>query len=261
MQKVSVLHVFKQLLRTDLYILKGTVADQIFNLAIWMSTQVAVNTYLMPAFGITPDYGSFILAGLCASAGLFGVFPSVATLISDFQGDQMISYYLTLPMPSWMVFLRLIFYYALNFGMLGIMVLPLGQLLVWDQFNILQVHPVKFFIMFVLTHLFYGAFTLWIASRVCDMTKIGNVWMRFVYPIWFLGGFQFSWEILHSKVPHVAWLNFFNPMMYIMEGMRAAILGQEGYLNFWLCAVMLCLFTALCSWRGIVLLQRRLDFV
>ena len=252
---------FKELLKTDLYILKGTIVDQVINLMIWTCANLLVTGYLMPAFGLSVAYGPFILAGFCASAGLFGVFPSVAGMVSDFEGDQIITYYLTLPLPSWMVFLRLIFYYTLNFGMLGILVLPIGQLIIWQQFSLLQVSFIKFAIIFVIIHLFYGAFTLWIASRVPNMTKIGNVWMRFVFPLWFLGGFQFSWAVLASKWPYLAYVNFLNPITYMMEGMRATVLGQEGYLNFWLCAGMLALFTLLCARQGIKLLRKRLDFV
>lgn len=259
--KPSYMFIFKELLRTDLHILKSTVLDQMINLLIWVSTMMLVNSYLMPSFGLSAGYSSFILAGLCASAGLFGVFPNVVTMISDFEGDQIINYYLTLPIPSWMIFLRLIFYYSINFGMLSLLVLPIGQLLIWHQFNILDVAFGKFILIFVLTHLFYGAFTLWIASRVKNMTKISNVWMRFVYPVWFLGGFQFSWAILAAKWPYLAWVSLCNPMTYVMEGMRAAVLGQQEFLNFWLCCLMLSIFIALCSWRGICLLKKRLDFV
>ncbi len=257
----SNLRVFVELLRTDLYILKGTVLDHMLNLLIWMSSMTLVNSYLMPSFGLSTTYSSFLLAGLCASAGLFGIFPSVAAMVSDFEGDQIIAYYLTLPIPSWMIFLRLILYYALNFSLLGILVLPVGQILIWNHFTIANIAVGKFAIIFALTHLFYGAFTLWIASRVRDMTKIGNVWMRFVYPLWFLGCFQFSWAVLAKIAPNAAWINFLNPITYIMEGMRAAVLGQEGYLNFWFCAGMLSIFVLLCGWRAIALLKKRLDFV
>lgn len=259
--KLSPWHVFKELLFTDLYILKNTIGDQIINLMIWITSMTLVNSYLMPAFGLSTEYSAFILAGLCASAGLFGVFPSVVAMVSDFEGDQIISYHLTLPMPSWLVFLRLVVYFAINFALTGILVLPVGQLLLWDRFNIFAVHVPKFVLIFALGYIFYGAFTLWIASRVKDMLKIGNVWMRFVYPVWFLGCFQFSWAVLAHVAPSLAWLNLLNPMTYVMEGMRATILGQEGYLNFWLCVGMLALFCILCTWRAIVRLKVRLDFV
>ena len=261
LQKHSYLSVFKELLLTDLHILRGTLFDQMFNLIIWASTQIIVASYLMPLLGMSSAFSSFMLVGLCASAGLFGIFPNVALMISDFEGDQVFAYYLTLPIPSWMVFFRLIIYYALNYAFLGALVLPVGKLLIWNQFDASTIHWDQFAVMFILTHFFYGAFTLWIASRVRNMTKMSNAWMRFVYPIWFMGGFQFSWYMLESKWPYLAWLNLFNPMTYIMEGMRGAVLGQTGYLNVWLCACMLTVFTILCSWRGIMRLKQRLDFV
>jgi len=86
--KSSHLWVFKELLRSDMYILKNTIADQVVNLIIWLSSMLIVNSYLMPAFGLSAGYSTFILAGLCASAGLFGVFPSVANMVSDFNGEH-----------------------------------------------------------------------------------------------------------------------------------------------------------------------------
>lgn len=261
MYSLSPRKVFKELLLTDVYILKSTILDQVINLSIWVTANVLVMGYLMPSFGLSSGYAVFNLAALCASAGLFGVFPSVVNMVDDFEGKRIIDFYLTLPLPSKLIFVRSIIYYALNFSLLGILVLPLGQILLWDRFSLLQVDWFKFAIIFVLIHLFYGAFTLWIASRVKSLLKIGNVWMRFVFPLWFLGCFQFSWSVLYSNKPFLGIIALFNPITYAMEGIRVTVLGQEGYLNFWLCCGMLLFFFLLCSWRSIVRLQKRLDFV
>ena len=261
MKNLRYFYLFKDLLFTDFAVLKQVVVDQVINLMIWVICNVLVISYLMPSFGLSESYGSFILAGLCASAGLFGVFPSVVNLISDFEGDRIIDYYLTLPLPSWLVFARAMLYYAINAAIIGSMVLPLGKLLLWNSFDITQVCLYKFLIIFVVTNLFYGAFTLWVASRVRNLIKIGNIWMRFVFPIWFLGGFQFSWHVLFQKWPLLAYLNLLNPMTYIMEGTRAAILGQSGYLPFWLCVVVIMFFSILCAWHSIIRLKKRLDFI
>jgi ABC-2 type transport system permease protein len=260
-QKFSQWHVFWQLLCTDFIILKRIVHDHIINLTIWMSTVLVVSSYLMGAFGVTAAFSTFMLGGLAASAGLFGIFPNVAMMISDFEGDQIITYELTLPIPSWMVFLRLIVYYTLNFSILGLLVLPLGKLLIWEQFSLSHVAWGRYCIIFLLTHIFYASYTLWIVSRVKNMTKIGNVWMRMVYPLWFMGGFQFSWQMIATKWPALAYVNLLNPLTYIMEGTRAAVLGQEGYLNFWLCATALIFFSIISASHGIMLLKKRLDFV
>ncbi len=104
-------------------------------------------------------------------------------------------------------------------------------------------------------------FALMVGSFVKNMSTIGSVWMRFIYPIWFLGGFQFSWTVLFKTSPKLAYLNLINPMTYIMEAIRGAILGQEGYLPFWPCTSMVILFAFACAWYGIVRLKKRLDFV
>lgn len=250
---------FRALLVMDLYLLKKTIKDKLINLCIWVASSAFVATYILPFFGMSANYGLFLLVGLCASAGLFEVFPSAAKLVDDIKGDQVILYHMTLPLPSALVILRLMIMNALSAVILGLAVLPLGKLLLWNHFNMANLNVIKFLIIFILASAFYGSYTIFIATRVPDMTKIGNVWMRFVYPLWFLGGYQFSWQSLRKIVPLLAYLNLANPIVYIMEGVRASILGQEGFLNFWLCCCMVILFCFFSIWLGIRLMKQRLD--
>ncbi len=46
-----------------------------------------------------------------------------------------------------------------------------------------------------------------------------------------------------------------------MEGMRSAVIGSDGSLNFWLCVGALLVFSGLLAWRGTFLLKRRLDSI
>lgn len=250
---------FRALLAMDFYLFKKLIKDKVINLFIWVTSTVFVTAYIMPFFGLSLNYGLFLLAGLCASSGLFEVFPSVAKLVDDMKGDQVILYHMTLPLPSSLVIVRLMVANAFNACALGLCVLPLGKLLLWDRFDMSNFSLVKFLIIFMLASCFYGSYTIFIATRVPDMTKIGNVWMRFVYPLWFFGGYQFSWAALHKIAPALAYANLINPIIYIMEGVRAAVLGQEGYLNFWLCAVALFCFCCASIALGIRLLKKRLD--
>jgi ABC-type multidrug transport system permease subunit len=182
-------------------------------------------------------------------------------LVTDFEGDRIISYYLTLPIPSWLVFLRSIIYYAINATALGIFVLPIGKLLLGSKFDSSALSISKFLLIFLITNIFYGSFTLWITSRVPNSLKIGNVWMRLVYPLWAFGGFQFSWQVLYNFMPYFAYVNLLNPIMYTMEGIRAAVLGQEGYLPFWSSVSVLIAFSLFFAWHGIRLLKRQLNFI
>lgn len=257
----SYISLMGKLLQTDLEIFKQTIWDKLIDLFIWIVTMVLVTAYLMPSFGLTTAYTGFLIASLVVSAGLFELYASVTNLISDFDGNNITSYYLTLPMPSWLVFVEKMIFFTINTAAMGILVLPISKLLVWNSFDLSQFNLFKFIAIFMLGNIFYGAFTIWVTSRVPGIEKIGSVWMRFVYPLWFLGGFQYSWQVLYDKNPVLAYASLINPMMYAMEGGRAAILGQEGSLNFWLCASMLAVFTIVCTWYGLKQLKKRLDYI
>ncbi|MEX0939855.1 MAG: ABC transporter permease [Candidatus Babeliales bacterium] len=248
------------LLLTDLKIFKRTIQDKIIDLLIWIVTVVLVTAYLMPAFGLEQSYSSFMIASLTASAGLFEMYTGVTNLITDFEGNNITSFYLILPIPTWLVFIRNILFYAFNNAVLGILVLPISKLLLWHQFDLSQFSLVKFLIIFSLTNIFYATFTIWITSRISSIEQIGSVWMRFVYPLWYLGGFQYSWQVLYNFNYFLGYLSLINPMIYIMEGTRATILGQEGSLPFWLCAFFLGLASIIFGWHGIIKMKRKLDF-
>lgn len=255
------LNVFKHLLLTDLKIYRQIIKNKVIDLLIWVTTIAFVNAYLMPAFGLPQSYTNFMLAGLCASAGLFEVWPSIVAFINDIEGDRIIEYYITLPIPAWMIFLKSIVSFVISAGTLILIVIPAGKLLLWNIFDLSSFSFIKFSAIFLAMSAFYGAFALMVGSFVKNMSTIGSVWMRFIYPIWFLGGFQFSWTVLFKTSPKLAYLNLINPMTYIMEAIRGAILGQEGYLPFWPCTSMVILFAFACAWYGIVRLKKRLDFV
>ncbi|MGE0009858.1 MAG: ABC transporter permease [Candidatus Babeliales bacterium] len=261
MQLLSYVPIFKSLLATDLLLLKQTIKDKLIDLFIWIITMVLVNTYLMPAFGLSQDYSGFLIASLIGSAGLFEVYSSATNFISDFTGLNITSFYLTLPMPSWLVWIEKLVYMTINTTVISILILPISKLLVWNEFSLAEFSLFKFCIVFLLSNIFSAAFALWITTRISGMEQIGSIWMRFVYPIWFLGGFQYSYEVLHQVSPIMAYVSLANPMLYVMEGMRASVLGQEGSLNFWFCCVMIALFTILCTWHGLKRLKTRLDYI
>jgi len=259
--KLTNMVVFKELLKTDLMLFKRIFIDKLINLFIWIITMLGVNAYIMPAFGLTTEYGGFMLASILACSGLFEVTPSVSQIISDLEGDRTIDYKLTLPIPSWLVFVESLVNYAFSAAAMAILILPVGKLILWNMFSLSSVNIVQFIVMFILFNLFYGALTLWQASFVKDMASIENAWMRYIYPMWFLGCFQFSWDSLYQVSPVLAYLDLVNPMTYITEGTRIAILGTESSLNFWSCAAMTFLFCIFGTVHGIKRLQKRLDFV
>lgn len=262
MQKVSYFNVCKNLIEIDLIIFKQMFLDKFIDLTIWISLTTVVTAYILPYFGLTANFGVFQLGGLIAAAGLFEMGNSnVVDLVSDFEGDRVISFSLTLPIPSWLAIVSKAGYYFIIYTILSLMMLPIGKLCLWNQLDLAMIDYFKLILAIFVSSLFYASFALWVASIVANVGKMGQVWSRFIFPLWFLGGFQFSWMAIYKTIPSLAVVNLINPMIYITEAVRVALLGQEGFINFWLCLLAILFFVALSLYFGITNLRKRLDFI
>lgn len=257
----SYLRIFWQLLKTDLYVLRQVAIDEIINSTIWLTCVIIVFAYIFPHMGMDEHFGVFIAIGSIVSAVFWSSWTTSTVFIADLEGNKTIAYFLTLPIPNTLVLVKQIVGYAIKSATTGILILPLAKLLLWNQLNLAQFSPFKFTIIFSAVSLFVGALSLFITSFVKNIDSVGNISMRFLFPIWFFGGANYSWMTLYKISPTLANVLLTNPLFYAMEGMRAAVLGQQGYLNFWLCLPSLLGFTFLLGWWGIVRLKKQLDFV
>lgn len=261
MQKVSYFSVCKNLIAADLIIFRQMFFDKFIDLSIWIVLTTIVTSYVLPYFGLTADFGVFQLGGLIAAAGLFELYGNTVDLVSDFEGDRVISFNLTLPIPSWLAILSKAAYYFIIYTILALLMIPIGKLCLWNQFDLTTVNYPQLFLAILVLSLFYACFVLWVSSMITNMTKMGQVWARFIFPLWFLGGFQFSWMALYTTLPWLGIVTLGNPMIYITEAVRVALLGQNGFLNFWLCLLAILAFSLVCMYLGITSLKKRLDFV
>jgi ABC-2 type transport system permease protein len=144
---------------------------------------------------------------------------------------------------------------------LSIFMVPLGKLILFNQLDLSTLDIVKFSLIFVTVNLFFGCFAVWISSWAKGSARFSEVWRRVANPLWIYGGYQFSWYILYKVFPRLALVNLLNPITYTFEGMRAAILGQAGFIPFVVSFLMLWLFIAVFMYWALVWLKKRLDYV
>lgn len=253
--------IFIKLVKTRLITTIPQLIDKIINTHIWTFCTLVIFGYVMQSFGLGHDYGIFQFAGIFATLGLFEVYGSVAEAVMDFDGDRSIAYYLTLPTRPIVVLFSAAAAYAFVGIVLSFVILPCGKLILWNSFALSNVSWIKLIIINVVSNIFFGIFTLAIAAHVKTMSKISNVWMRFMFPLWFLGGFQFSWQAVNNIFPSLGYLMLANPILYIMEGTRAALLGQGGFLSWWVCVGMILVFSMLLSVYAYRAMKKFLDFV
>lgn len=254
-------HVFKELVRSDLQEARPIFFDKFIDITIWVVLTLYVTGYVMPYFGLKNDFGLFTLGSVIASTGLFELYGSIVGFLQDLEGERIINYYLTLAVPSWVPILSRVVYHFIVYFSLSFLMLFIGKLSLWNQLDLTQINYFKFILALIFQNIFYACIVIWVASMVKGMMNIGTVWARFIFPMWFMGGFQFSWIALYSVSPLMAYINLLNPMIYITETTRVAFMGQQGYINFWLSLLAILMFSLISLAFGIKNLKKRLDFV
>jgi hypothetical protein len=253
--------IFCALVKTHLLIAREHIGSQIINLYIWTSCTLVIMGYIMQNFGLATNYGCFQFASIVGVVGLFEIYNAAARNIMDIDNDRTISYYLTLPARPATVLLAMVTSYAIVGLFLTILILPLGKLLFYNSFSFAQVSWIKFAITAVLANIFFGIFMIVVIARVGTISRMRNIWTRFIWPLWMLGCYQFSWAALYAASAQLAYLTLCNPVLYVTEGMRGALLGNPDCLPWELCVGALCFFIVL-GWRyAYCKMKQLLDFV
>jgi len=251
---------FLELVRRELYLFfrefKGRMIDMVINMVTW----VVVFGYFMSDLGLQSSYGALVLVGVIAS---FGLFETVfrATALSEDVFDKQVSNFLVLPMPSSWFFIAISVAWAISSGILSISLLPIGKVILWNKFDLSKFSAFKFCTIFVIGNLFYGFFALWLSSLVVNLRNSSWLWNRVISPLYMFCGFFYSWQNAYDIAPWVGYLHLLNPMIYILEGTKAAVFGQEEYLPFWICAFATLVFTLFFYVHSIRKLKKRADFV
>ncbi len=255
------LRTFYALIARDMRVFKSVYMSRLINAMIIVILETTVFQYIMPSMGVVVGYGALMVAGCVATNGLFDILGNSSRLVSDIEGDKTIGYDLTLPLPHSLVMLRLAVTNALQSMAICIWILPVSKLLMGSGLSFEQTVWYKVVALFLIAHIFYGFLALFVATCLKNLWGVEHIWVRFIFPFWWLGGFSFTWKTLQGISPMAAYVGLLNPLTMCFEGMRGAILGQEGYLPFWFCFLTLVLWTVVIGYVGTKRMMRRLDCV
>lgn len=263
MQKISqTLNTLWWLLRADFTVLTKKIWSNLLDSLIIPTVFILIGGYILPYLGMPADYGAFMAVSATmmmaySSTAWSGAFPFVA----DLESDKAITYALTLPIPSWLVFVKVALSFAIPAFFLNLLTLPVGKLLLGSQFDLGQFSVIKFLIMYPLAILSFAFFSATLAFWVNNTHEFGRFWLRIGSQLFFFSGLQFSWAVLFKAWPGLAYIDLINPLLYAFEGFRTAVLGQEGNINFYICVAALLLWIAIFNVIGFRFFKRRLDCV
>ncbi len=261
-------HSFSSSLRIALWLLWCDVrlflkdwCNNALNSIFWPLVLIGVNGYVLPAMGMPADYGAFMTISMLIIIASFTAWMSATVLAADFETTRSIGYELSLPLPYWLVYTKIIVHFALKTGLFSLVALVVGKLILLDGFDLSRLNILKFIGVYALSCLFFGTFAVWAASSAGAVEKLTNLELRLVGPLFYVCGFSASWQTLHCIAPALGKAMLCTPWIYAYEGTRSAILGSAGNLNYWACCGMLLFFTLLFGLHGLWLFKKRLDCV
>lgn len=253
------IRVFSWLLWTDVRLIGREFFSNLLDASAWPTVLILVNGYIMPALGMPENYGAFTAVSMVVIMGAYTAWTGSVVLAADLAGERAISYELTLPLPYWMVWIKCGLALAVKAAAFNIMPLLIGKIILGSRFDLSTFSPLQFLLIYVVSCLFFGMFALWSTVITNTAESHSRLELRLIGPMFFLNGWTASWIAMYGVSAALAIFVRFLPWIYAYEGSRAAVLGQEGFLNLWLCIGMLILFTVALTWMSIMLFKRRMD--
>lgn len=251
------LQVCVRLVQRDMLIFVRGITRRLINTALWMGMLVYVYEYV--GFSTVVGCGLFIVCVECADYGFATVFSSVMRLIGDLKGAKTISYYLTLPLPQYQVFLSLVVSVFLQLMLVASILLPIAKIVLGARFDLSRVSCIKTVSIFICAYLFYASLVLFSTSLIKDIDGFNNFYIRVRDTLFWFGCYLFTWQRLYEKNAVLAYLDLANPFVYACEGMRSAIMGDPTALPLWICCCALLFFAVLCGYTGLRRMMHQLD--
>jgi ABC-type polysaccharide/polyol phosphate export permease len=249
------------MLYADFLTFKPMIKTKIIDIFIEVGVTVMIMGHLLTSFGMRADFGLFMAATFVGHAAMFEIYPRAAEIVMDLTSNKVISYDLILPLPSWLAVMRLALTTAIKSLFISLAAFPIGILFVYQQFNPAHFSVAWFIPLLLVSNLFFGFFSLLLSCYIQSIQQLGSYWTRFIFPLWMLGGLQFTWQALYTKSKVLGYLALLNPWLYSQEGMRAVILGEAENLPCWACFTALIIFTTLFAWISVKKMMKRLDCV
>jgi ABC-2 type transport system permease protein len=201
-------------------------------------------------------FGTVLLPGLMAVAIMFSGIAAVALPLSqEFGITREIDDRVMCPLPIGAVAIEKIVFSALQSMLAAALVFPLAYYIPSTPV-IAHVSSWPFLItVLVLASLVAGALGLTIGTSV-QPKQIGLIFGVVVVPITFLGCVYYPWAALGA----IKWLQIgvlINPIVYMSEGLRAALTPTLGHMNDFGILGMLLFFLVLLTWLGMRGFRRR----
>jgi ABC-2 type transport system permease protein len=193
---------------------------------------------------LPPAYKSLLLPGIMAISMTFtGIWAVAMPLIAEFQFTREIEDRLLAPIDISWVAIEKTLAGLIQAVIAGLIVLPLGKLILGHGLALHFDNPALLIAMVLLVAAFSAAGGLALGCSM-DQQHIGLMFSMVLTPMIFFGCTYYPWSAL-SSFPILQKIVLINPLAYASEGLRASLVPQFPHLPTVAILVALAIFDAL----------------
>ena len=236
--------IFAALLRRDMRVARRELPFFLLRTTLQPLMFVIVFGYLMPKMGFMGrGYSTALLPGVLAISLAFSSIQSVALpMMQDFGWTKEIEDRLLAPVPIWLVGAEKIISGVLQGIISALFVLPVARLIMGPIPNLTFGHFGDVLLVTVLGAAAFSAAGLFLGTAI-QPQQIGLMFGVIVAPMIFFGCAYYPWQGL-SAVPVMKYAVLVNPLVYVAEGMRAALTPAAPHMSLGIVVLALILITA-----------------
>ncbi len=229
---------FVAVLRRDLYVTGHDLPAFLARVILQPLFLLFVFGKVLGSLGYTQhNYASLLFPGLLALAAVITGMQALAfPLVAEFGWTMEIEDRLLAPMPTMLVAAEKVLFASLQAIAAALIMIPVGIVVLgsipwrWDA--------VGLFVPIVILGSLLGAAMGLLLGTLVRPPQINIVFALVFTPLLFTGCSQYPWPSL-SRLEWFQVVTAANPMTYVSEGMRAALIPSVPHIRPWICVVVL----------------------
>lgn len=256
--------VFFQLLYRDFYVFSRRSIRYLINYTVIIPAVYSLGYgYFLPQiiFGSSANHQALVMF---IGVSIFVMFPLAFAanieLMFDLQNDKFIEYQILHLSPSFVLFEKIIFSTFYIFFTL-MLFFPMSMIFIYDVFSVAIISWSKMILVILLGSFMASAFFIGSFCYFKNTSQFNYYWKYVCYPMLQLGGFLTPWSVIYKASSFLGYFVFLNPIIYFTEGLRRAFIPNGDFFPFYICVLVLILFSVFFLIGSWIAFKKKLDHI
>jgi ABC-2 type transport system permease protein len=256
-EPVSPLRVFTAILLRDLTVARRELPYFLLRTTLQPLMFVVIFGFIMPKMGIVAaGYTGLMLPGILALSLTLSAVQSVSLpMVADFGYTKEIEDRLLSPIPTELVAVEKMVSGVLQGIVAALFVLPIARLIMGPIPGLTFTHLPLLLAITILGGAAFSAIGLYLGTGIAPQ-QIGLMFSVIVGPMIMFGCTYYPWRGL-DRVPVMKYLVLIDPLVYVAEGMRAALTPTLPHMSLWGIVAALFAITAIFTYFGLKTFEKR----